>query len=76
MMAGTTQRFGATGLTCGHCVHAVTEELRALDGVEDVEVELVDGGTSVVTVTSDAELSDRQVAEALDEAGGYQLVGV
>ncbi|HET7761450.1 MAG TPA: heavy-metal-associated domain-containing protein [Phycicoccus sp.] len=73
-MAGTTQQYGATGLTCGHCVHAVTEELRALDGVEDVEVELVNGGTSVVTVTSSAELSDSQVAEALDEAGGYQLV--
>ena len=73
-MAGNTQRFEATGLTCGHCVHAVSEELRALDGVEDVEVELVNGGTSVVTVTASKELSDHEVAEALDEAGGYQLV--
>ncbi len=72
----TIQRFGATGLTCGHCVHAVTEELTALDGVDAVEVELVDGGTSTVTVTAERELSDGEVTEALEEAGGYQLVAV
>jgi copper chaperone len=69
----TTQRFGATGLTCGHCVHAVTQELMALDGVETVEVELVNGGTSSLAVTAQRELGEGEVAEALDEAGGYQL---
>ena len=41
----TTQRFQATGLTCGHCAKAVSEELMALDGVLDAEVEVVNGGT-------------------------------
>ena len=40
----TTQRFQATGLTCGHCARAVSEELLALDGVLDAEVEVVNGG--------------------------------
>ena len=39
----TTQRFAATGLTCGHCAKAVSDELKALDGVLDAEVEVVNG---------------------------------
>ncbi|MBT9256781.1 heavy-metal-associated domain-containing protein [Phycicoccus sp. MAQZ13P-2] len=69
----STQQFRATGLTCGHCAHAVTEELTALDGVDDVAVEVVSGGESVVTVTG-RELTDAEVAAALDEAGDYALV--
>ena len=69
----TTQRFGATGLTCGHCVHAVTDELTALDGVNEVEVHLVEGGTSVVTISADREVGDDELAAALDEAGDYRL---
>ena len=69
----TTQRFAVTGMTCGHCAGAVTSELTALDGVTDVNVELVPGGTSTVTVTSQAPLEESQVAAALDEAGDYQL---
>jgi copper chaperone len=41
-----------TGLTCGHCVNTVTGALRALDGIDAVEVELVNGGESVVTITA------------------------
>ena len=70
----TTSTYKVTGMTCGHCANAVTEELRALDGVSDVKVDLVAGGTSTVTVTSAAELGSQAVAEALDEAGDYQLV--
>ncbi|WP_404350467.1 heavy-metal-associated domain-containing protein [Phycicoccus jejuensis] len=69
----STQQFRATGLTCGHCAHAVTEELTALDGVDDVAVEVVSGGESVVTVTG-RELTRAEVAAALDEAGDYALV--
>lgn len=69
----STQQFRATGLTCGHCAHAVTEELTALDGVDDVAVEVVSGGESVVTVTG-RQLTDAEVAAALDEAGDYALV--
>ena len=70
----TTQRFQATGLTCGHCAKAVSDELKALDGVLDAEVEVVNGGASVVTVVAERDLTDDEVAAALDEAGDYRLV--
>jgi len=70
-MATTT--YPVTGMTCEHCERAVTSELSALDGVSEVTVHLVPDGTSQVTVVSAAPLADSAVAEALDEAGGYQL---
>ncbi len=69
----STQTYSVTGMTCGHCAHAVTTELKEVAGVSDVDVDLVAGGTSTVTVTSSEPLEDSQVAEALDEAGDYQL---
>ena len=72
-MATTT--YAVTGMTCEHCVHAVTEELNLLDGVSAVTVALVPGGQSKVTVTSDAPLAGQAVAGALDEAGDYHLAG-
>lgn len=69
----TTQTYSVTGMTCGHCAGAVTSELKELDGVSEVTVDLVAGGTSTVTVTSDAPLEETQVVEALEEAGDYQL---
>ncbi len=69
----STQTFPVTGMTCGHCVSAVSEELRAVDGVSDVDVELVPGGTSQVTVRADRELDRAEVEAALDEAGAYAL---
>jgi len=65
--------YPVSGLTCGHCVTAVTEELTALDGVTGVTVDLVSGGVSTVHVTSDAALDDSAVRGAVDEAG-YRLV--
>jgi copper chaperone len=69
----TSVRYQVTGMTCGHCVGAVRSELGALDGVREVAVELVPGGRSAVTVTSDGPVPDQAVAAALDEAGDYQL---
>lgn len=69
----STQTYSVTGMTCDHCAHAVTSELKELSGVNDVRVDLVAGGTSTVTVTSEQPLEDSQVTEALDEAGDYQL---
>ena len=69
----STQTFDVVGMTCGHCASAVTEELRALDGVSAVDVALVAGGTSTVTVSADRELQPAEVAAALDEAGDYRL---
>jgi copper chaperone len=68
-----THGYAVSGMTCGHCAGAVTSELKALDGVTDVQVELVAGGTSTVTVTSTQPLDETQVAAALDEAGDYRL---
>jgi copper chaperone CopZ len=69
----TTQTYLVTGMTCDHCAHAVASELAELDGVSGVDVDLVAGGTSAVTVASSQPLSDDAVAAALDEAGDYRL---
>lgn len=69
----TSQTYGVTGLTCGHCVQAVTSELSGLDGVSDVTIDLVPGDTSAVMVTSAGPLYREAVAAALDEAGDYHL---
>jgi copper chaperone len=68
----STSTYAVTGMTCGHCVSAVTEELTKLPGVREVSIDLVAGGTSAVRVTSETDLSDEQVREAVDEAG-YEL---
>lgn len=70
-MATTT--YLVSGMTCEHCVHAVTGELAGLPGVSGVTVDLVPGGDSKVTVTSDAPLREEAVAAAVDEAGEYRL---
>ena len=66
-----TTTLKVSGLTCGHCVAHVTEELEALNGVKNVSVLLNKGGQSTVTVLSDARLDDATLAEAIDEAGDY-----
>jgi copper chaperone len=71
----TSAKYRVTGMTCEHCVRAVTEELARLDGVREVSVELVPEGSSAVTVTSDGPLPADAVAAALDEAGDYRLTG-
>ena len=65
----TTHTYRVTGMTCEHCVQAVTDELTALDGVTAVTIDLAAGGTSAVTVHSSAPLDPADVAEAVDEAG-------
>ncbi|MFJ2189085.1 heavy-metal-associated domain-containing protein [Kitasatospora sp. NPDC087861] len=71
--AGTAGRaaFQVKGMTCGHCVTSVTAELKKIDGVTDVAVDLA---TGTVTVDSTLPLADSAVAAAIDEAG-YDLVG-
>ncbi|MDY7086506.1 MAG: cation transporter [Actinomycetota bacterium] len=64
-----TSTYTVTGMTCGHCVQAVTGELSALPGVDGVQVDLASGA---VTVTSEAPLEDEAVRAAVDEAG-YEL---
>ncbi len=61
-----TSTYRVTGMTCGHCVKAVTDEITALDGVQRVDVELSSGA---VTVVSSEALTQDAVAAAVDEAG-------
>jgi copper chaperone len=68
-----TSSYLVAGMTCAHCVAAVREEIANLDAVQDVEVDLVPGGTSRVTITSAAPVPDDRVRAAVDEAG-YALV--
>ena len=72
-MSSTTQKYEVTGMTCGHCVSSVKEEVGELAGVDSVDVELNVGGASVVTVASETALDIEQVRAAIDEAG-YELV--
>ncbi|WP_137121940.1 heavy-metal-associated domain-containing protein [Segeticoccus rhizosphaerae] len=58
-----------SGMTCEHCVRAVTEELTALDDVTEVTIDLHAGGDSPVTITSSAPLDPSAVRAAVEEAG-------
>lgn len=62
----TTSTYTVVGMTCGHCVKAVTEEVSKVDGVTDVEIDLPSGR---VTVTSTGPLDPDAVTAAVDEAG-------
>ncbi|MBD8504902.1 heavy-metal-associated domain-containing protein [Hoyosella sp. G463] len=61
-----TTTITVTGMTCGHCENAVRSEISALPGVTDVAVDLA---TGAVTITSDTDLDQAALREAVDEAG-------
>lgn len=62
-----------SGMTCGHCVMSVKEEIEALPGVTGVDVNLVAGGLSTATVTAEREITVPEISEAVAEAG-YTVV--
>jgi len=68
-----TTTYKVTGMSCEHCVNAVTSELNNLDGVSGVSIDLVPNGVSLLTITSENPVADDAVGAALDEAGGYQV---
>jgi len=61
--------YKVAGMTCGHCVMAVTQEVGEVPGVDHVEVDL-DGGRLVVRGEG---VSEEAVRAAVDEAG-YAVV--
>ncbi len=69
----TSTTYSVSGMTCGHCVAAVTEEIGKLDGVSAVTVELNAEGPSRVSVISTGPLPVATVRAAVDEAG-YALI--
>lgn len=71
----TITTLDVTGMTCGHCVSAVTKELEAVSGVKNVSVDLNVGEASEVTVVSDDVLPEDALRAAIDEAG-YEVTGI
>ncbi|MEU4586531.1 cation transporter [Kitasatospora aureofaciens] len=67
----STITYTVSGMSCGHCEKAISEELSTLAGVTDVAA---DAQAGTVTVSSAAPLEEEQVRAAIDEAG-YGLVG-
>lgn len=68
--SGITANYTVSGMTCGHCVKAVTEEVSAIPGVWGVDVDLESGR---LTITSDAPVDFDRVVEAVGEAGDYTV---
>jgi copper chaperone len=66
----TTTTYTVKGMTCGHCVSSVTEEVTEVPGVTGVEVDLTAG---LVTVGSDGPIDDDAITVAIKEAG-YEVV--
>lgn len=66
----STTVWTVQGMTCDHCVKAVTDEVSALEGVSAVVIDLA---TGAVTVTADVDPTPESVAAAVDEAG-YTLI--
>ena len=66
-----TATYTVTGMTCGHCVSAVTEEVTQVPGVTAVDVDLASGG---LTVTGTEPVDGAAVRAAVEEAG-YQVAG-
>ena len=64
-----TSEYTVTGMTCGHCVASVTEEVQEISGVTDVQVDL---STGILRFTSEQPVSDADVRAAVEEAG-YRL---
>lgn len=62
------------GMTCDHCVQAVTKEVGALAEVTDVAITLDTTGPSTVTVNATAEISADSLRQAVRDAG-YETVG-
>ena len=66
----SSQTFTVSGMTCGHCVASVTEEVSELPGVDQVDVVLE---TGALTITSAEPVAEESVRAAVEEAG-YTLV--
>ncbi|MFC4015835.1 heavy-metal-associated domain-containing protein [Nonomuraea purpurea] len=65
-----TATYTVAGMTCGHCVSSVKEEVGEVAGVTSVEVDLASG---LLTVDSDGPLDAAKIAAAVEEAG-YEVV--
>ncbi len=67
MTDSTEQTYNVSGMTCAHCVAAVSSSVGQLPGVEGVEVELASG-----RVVVHGHADDEAVRQAV-QAAGYSL---
>lgn len=67
----TDLKLSITGMTCGHCVAAVSNSLKAIDGVEVNDVRI--GSASVRF--DESKVSPAQLAQAVAEEGYLATVG-
>lgn len=65
----TTSDFSVTGLTCGSCASRVSTAVGGLEGVDNVRVSLVAGGSSTLSVSSSAPLQEDDIIAAVEQAG-------
>ncbi|NLU71311.1 heavy-metal-associated domain-containing protein [Streptomyces sp. HNM0575] len=70
-MSTVTTTYKVSGMSCGHCESAVSDEISGIEGVTSVKAV---ASTGEVTVTSATEPDDEAVRTAVDEAG-FELAG-
>ncbi|HWC10635.1 MAG TPA: cation transporter [Acidimicrobiales bacterium] len=70
-MPMTTTTYQVSGMTCGHCMQSVTQEVKKIEGVADVDVDLASG---TVRITSETPVDEAAFRAAVDEAGDYEVV--
>lgn len=68
-----TEKFLVPGVSCQHCVHAVTSEVGKLDGVSAVQVSL---DSKVVTVEHGEGVTPEAIVAAINEAGYEEVTPV
>ena len=67
-----TDQFRVPGVSCDHCVRAITEEVSVLPGIQQVVVNL---GDKSVQINHEGKVSLEELIKAINEAG-YDEVSV
>ncbi|MBP9116282.1 MAG: heavy-metal-associated domain-containing protein [Acidimicrobiia bacterium] len=65
-MSTFTSTYTVQGMTCGHCVNSVSEELKKIDGVSNVDIDLASGK---VEISSENKIEQSLIEDAVSEAG-------
>ncbi|MFG2007111.1 heavy-metal-associated domain-containing protein [Spirillospora sp. NPDC048911] len=68
----TVAAFAVSGMSCGHCASAVTEEVSQLAGIQQVDVDVAGGS---VRISANGPIDEGDVRAAIEEAG-YEVVGL
>jgi mercuric ion binding protein len=68
LAAGTEYRMRVDGLACPYCAYGIEKKLKAIEGVEKIDVNL-DAGLVIVDVAEGVELTEPQMKTLLQDAG-------